>query len=176
MLLFAGVLFAAGALSSRLAERTVGAFATGPRNETEGLLYSITPVTVDIRYRPKRVIDGATQLSGPARFTFTNTAGHPIQLAFPPQRVFQIRRNQYSEDAILPEFAAAKRIVMIPAKESVTFESGVGMTFFPDAESFLRGGLGWIGFVFERPSADEATGEFFVGTVFPRYSVEVTGE
>lgn len=175
--LFAGSAFLAGALSSLLLQRIAEAFVTGPRNETETLLYDTTPVTIDIRYVPKVIpVDGVTKVSGPAKFTFTNRTDRAIGLAFPPHRVFGIRWNQYSEEATLPEFAAAKRAVVIPARESVTFESPYATTMTGDADSFLRGGLGWVGFVFDRPPEEESAGEFFVGTVFPRYSAVASGE
>lgn len=134
------------------------------------------PVAITIAYRPSiqhvptSGID-VTTMEGPATFTFTNLAKANIKIAFPPSRVFGFSEHFFSSAADVPEFARQSRVVEIPAGESIEFEITKGATFFGDDSYFLKGGPGFVGFVFSRPSDATSDDGFCVGTVLPSYSV-----
>ncbi len=177
-LLFAVVIFVCGAMTPNILRGLIPA-NSGWENATASLLHYMAPIEVDIVFHPTKLSTPVAEWNdvvGTARFTFTNTTDRPISIAFPPHRVFDFSASNYSEEVNVPEFVGVKQNVLIQPKKSVSFEGRVKRTFIGDMDSFLKGGIGFIGFVFERPPSEDATGEFCVGTVFPRYSVVMAGK
>jgi hypothetical protein len=136
------------------------------------LLNFTAPIAINIDYRPTlKSYEGTTRVSGTAYYKFTNTTDRPMQISFPPHRVFGFSVSSVSPNAEMPKFAMKRSNIMIPAKDSVTFENEEDSVFIGNIRSFLKGGPGWIGFVFESPKDCAADSNFCVGTVFPQYTV-----
>lgn len=165
--------FIAGVLSSP----AILPVSSPPPSVPAILLQHTAPVALDIEYHPTITPrSGLTELSGKAVFIFRNQTDQPIQIAFPPTRVFRITAESVSREADVPVFARTKRIVDIPANGSVSFEDNVGMILVGKISKFLHGGVGWMGFVFEHPREQPEQQNFCVGTVFSQYSVPFRDE
>ncbi len=137
------------------------------------ILEASAPVAITIDFRPVVTTEEqvVTRMSGTAHYTFTNLTESPINVSFPPTRVFGFSLNSHNPSEVIPEFAAEKRIVTIPGGESVQFEDEHGKQFLGDPRVFLRGGPGWIGFVFNQPDQRATDVPFCTGTVFSTYTV-----
>lgn len=141
-------------------------------------IQSTAPVAVSIEYRPqiREPLKGFTDLSGVATYKFTNLTNEPVRLSFPPVRVFGFSVGRLGHDDV-PPFMAEKRIVTIPAGQTVEFDDDRSMTL-TDAglKEFLRGGPGWSGFVFEKPVEAVDAANYCSGTLFASYSVQFAGQ
>ncbi len=137
------------------------------------ILKASAPVAIAINFRPVVTTEEqvVTRMSGTAHYTFTNLTESAINVSFPPTRVFGYSSGSHTPSEVIPEFAAEERIVTIPGGESVHFEDEHGMQFLGDPRVFLRGGPGWIGFVFEQPDQGATEVPFCTGTVFSTYTV-----
>ncbi|MEX0727321.1 MAG: hypothetical protein WEB58_08700 [Planctomycetaceae bacterium] len=130
------------------------------------------PVVCEIVFRPEiKYPEGTNQVavfSGPAEFIFTNYSDKPVKMAFPPIRSFNFSATSFSHDATLPEFAQEQKTYELAAGDSIRFEADHGATVIGnDPQSYLKGGPGYIGFVFSRPADAAADDNYLVGTILP---------
>lgn len=140
------------------------------------LIQMSSPVVCEIIYRPQlkhpEDLKEILQLDGSAEFVFTNYSNESVKIAFPPLRAFAFTADHFSHDVTLPAFAKEQKTHEIPAGESIRFETTHGATLVGDAHrSYLKGGPGYMGFVFSRPENAVAEDNYLVGTIFPWYSV-----
>ncbi len=137
------------------------------------ILEASAPVAITIDFRPVVTTEEhvVTRMSGAIHYTFTNLTESPINVAFPPTRVFGFYSNVYTPSELIPDFAMDERIVTIPGGESIHFEDEHGKQFIGDPRVFLRGGPGWMGFVFNQPDKRATDVPFCTGTVFSTYTV-----
>ncbi|MDA0834473.1 MAG: hypothetical protein O2955_09470 [Planctomycetota bacterium] len=139
------------------------------------LIQMSSPVVCEIVYRPQLKhpddLEDILQHNGLAEFVFTNYSNEPVKIAFPPLRAFAFTAEHFSHDVTLPAFAKEQKTHEIPAGESIRFETTHGGTLVGDDRSFLKGGPGYVGFVFSRPEDAIADENYLVGTIYPWYSV-----